>query len=169
MLPKWPESLVENINRGRCVLCAGAGLSAWGRLPTWTALLLELVKKVTEEEPDRVNQVELRRMIDAGKLLEVAEYCKERLGPRLYSEVLTAQLRVDVDEIPAPHKVIVELPFASIITTNYDKLIETSYIRLRRGWPKAPTHQDTEDLSKLLFEGRFLFSRLMAILIAQTV
>src|SRR4026208_331471 len=134
MLPKWPESLVENINRGRCVLCAGAGLSAVGRLPTWTALLLELVKKVTEEEPDRVNQVELRRMIDAGKLLEVAEYCKERLGPRLYSEVLTAQLRVDVDEIPAPHKVIVELPFASIITTNYDKLIETSYIRLRRGW-----------------------------------
>jgi hypothetical protein len=155
MFPGLPESLIENMKAGRCVLFAGAGLSAWAGLPNWPTLLKSLLTKVVQEDPGTNEGAELETMLNSGKLLEVAEYCKERLGPRLYTEVITEKLSSHNLDIPAPHRIICELPFSAIVTTNYDKVIEQSYIRLGRAWPKSPTHKDTEDLSKLLFENRF--------------
>jgi hypothetical protein len=155
MLPNLPVSLIEHVQGGRCVLFAGAGLSAWAGLPNWTTLLQKLVNKVVSEDPEAANGDELEDMISTGKLLEVAEYCKDRLGPRLYTEVLAGECAVSSSEIPAPHRIIAQLPFSAIVTTNYDKVIEQSYIRLGRAWPRCPTHKDTEDLSKLLFENQF--------------
>jgi hypothetical protein len=127
-----PESLVENLKAGRCVLFAGAGLSAWAGLPNWTTLLKSLLTKVVQEDPGTDDGAELEEMVNSGKLLEVAEYCKERLGQRLYTEVITEKLASENTDIPAPHRIIAELPFSAIVTTNYDKIIEQSYIRLGR-------------------------------------
>jgi hypothetical protein len=155
MLPKLPESLVEHLRKGRCVLFAGAGMSAWAGLPSWTELLKKLAKKMVDEESGQVDSAELDEMIAGGKLLEVAQYCKDRLPPLSYNGVVSTALHAVAAGIPTPHQIIIELPFAAIVTTNYDKVIEQSYIRAGRAWPMTLTHKDTEDLSKLLFENRF--------------
>jgi hypothetical protein len=154
MIPEVPASLIDNLKMGRCVLFAGAGLSRWAGLPDWTTLLGKIVARLSQEDPGGPGYAELKLMIESGKLLEVAEYCKDRLGP-LYKDTLVAELTVNNTDIPEPHRIIAELPFAAIVTTNYDKVIEQSFIRLGRAWPKSPTHKESEELSRLLFEGRF--------------
>jgi hypothetical protein len=107
------------------------------------------------EEPDSPYIEELEHLLEAGKLLEIADYCKEQLGERHYSEILTEQLRGDEGDIPEPHRIIVELPFAAVVTTNYDKLLERAYASLTGRWPKTPTHVDSDTLGPLLFDSSF--------------
>ena len=150
-----PASMVGHLAKGRCVLFAGSGLSAWGNMPTWNSLLQIVVEKLGDEEPDMLHLEELKNLLKRGKLLEIADFCKEKLGERLYSEILSERLRGDRVEIPDPHKIIVELPFSAVITTNYDKLLEKAYTTLRDGLPRTPTHRDTDMLGSLLFNGDF--------------
>jgi hypothetical protein len=151
MINKPPKSLANHLREGRCVLFAGSGLSAWAKLPTWMELLKFLVEKLEEEEPGMPNKGELDGLLQAGKLLDVADYCKEKLGERLYNEVLSDQLRGDKVDIPEPHKMIVQLPFAGVVTTNYDKLLERAYNDV----PRTPTHRDIDMLGPLLFNNKF--------------
>ena len=153
MTPKPPASLVRYVRNGRCVLFCGSGLSAWAKLPTWRKLLEEIVKQLADELPDDTNLEELHRLLEAGKLLEVADHCKEALGRR-YNDILSEHLRGATGEIPAPHKVIVRVPFAAVVTTNYDKLLERSYAN-EGNLPKTPTHRDVDALGPLLFDGSF--------------
>jgi len=153
MAPRPPASLVRYLREKRSVLFCGSGLSAWAKLPVWQTLLENIVRQLAEEVPEDPNLVELERLLAAGKLLEVADHCKEALGRR-YNDILSEHLRGATEPIPEPHKIIVQLPFSAIVTTNYDKLLERSYAS-SSGLPKTPTHQDVEMLGPLLFDGSF--------------
>jgi hypothetical protein len=135
------------------VLFCGSGVSASAGLPTWKQLLTDLVKQLAEEVPNDTSQAELRRLIDGGKLLEVADYCKEALGQPYYN-ALSKRLSNPESVVPELHKIITQLPFSSIVTTNYDKLLEWAYASAR-GLPKTPTHRDVDTLGTLLFSGSF--------------
>jgi SIR2-like domain len=152
---KPPASLTRYLHERRCVLFAGAGLSAWGKLPTWRALLEKMAARLHEEHPSRDYLQKLTSLISQGKLLEVADYCKGWLEKNQYYDVLTNLSKLNDQDIPEPHKIIVNLPFSSIVTTNYDKLLETAYIRSNRGFPRTLTHADTPDLGLLLFRNEF--------------
>src|SRR5262245_35586369 len=151
MTPKPPQPLLHYLREKRCVLFCGSGLSAWGNLPIWKKLLQDMI--TSNELPGNTDQDELQRLLDAGKLLEVADHCKEALGRR-YNDLLSEQLRGAAGEIPAPHQIIVKLPFAAVVTTNYDKLLERSYAAVSH-WPKTPTHLDVDTLGPLLFDASF--------------
>ncbi|MGH7461404.1 MAG: SIR2 family protein, partial [Longimicrobiales bacterium] len=153
MGPKPPASLVRYLRDKRCVLFCGSGLSAWAKLPTWQKLLQGIVADLAEELPDDPNREELNRLLQAGKLLEVADHCKEVLGRR-YNDILSERLRGAEGDIPEPHRIIAQLPFAAVITTNYDKLLERSYAGVG-SLPKTPTHRDVDALGPLLFDGSF--------------
>jgi hypothetical protein len=153
MTPKPPRSLVQYLRERRCVLFCGSGLSAWAKLPTWPALLRSIVDELETELQDDPNLADLRRLIEAGKLLEVADHCKEALGRRYY-DILSERLRGDEEPIPEPHQAIVQAPFAAIVTTNYDKLLERSFAAIG-SLPKTPTHSDVDALGPLLFDGSF--------------
>jgi hypothetical protein len=155
MVSKPPRSLIDNLKNKRCVLFVGAGLSKWANLPTWKELLNFLIDKMIEEEPNFLGRNELDNLLQSGKLLEVADYCKKVFNERLYNEVLSDRLRGDNVEIPEPHKLIVQLPFSAVVTTNYDKLLEQAYYRSDNVLPKTPTHIDTDMLGPLLFNKKF--------------
>jgi hypothetical protein len=154
MVLKPPQSLVQHLRESRCVLFAGSGLSAWAGLPTWERLLSALVEEMRAEQISVEDVDEMDRLIAAGKLLEVAEHCKAQLGNR-YVNVLSARLGADDGDLPEPHQIIVRLPFSGVVTTNYDNLIETAYQKLTNVSLKAPTHEDTDVLGTLLFDGNF--------------
>ena len=99
MTPRPPASLVRYIREKRCVLFCGSGLSAWAKLPTWKELLEDMIKQVDDELPDDSNIGELERLLEVGKLLEVADHCKEALGQR-YHELVSQRVRGASGEIP---------------------------------------------------------------------
>jgi SIR2-like domain len=156
MVPNPPRSLIEHLNAGRCVLFAGSGLSAWAGLPTWGNFLKLMVEELHSEEPGRHDGNELGNLIEKGKLLEVADYCKDALNQGHYNNILRSRLRGDnIIDFPEPYHLIVQLPFSAVITTNYDKLLERAYERLKNISPKIPTHMDIESLGTLLFLNEF--------------
>ena len=75
-----PASLVRHLKDGRCALFAGAGLSAGAGLPGWKQLLSILVEDVESEDPATATSAELRKLLDAGRLLDVADHCRQRVG-----------------------------------------------------------------------------------------
>lgn len=151
MTPKIPTSLVRNLRERRCVLFAGAGLSAWAGLPTWRSLLERAIEAVRAETLED-DGGELDRLVERGRYLELADHCREQLGPR-YAELLAESLRATVQEVPEVHRLILGMPFAAWITTNYDKLLERAYAEVRGGWPKTLTHVDHDSLGMVLFDG----------------
>lgn len=133
----------------------GSGLSAWAKLPTWRSLLNFMVEKLDEEEPGKHDIEEISRLLEKGKLLEIADYCKEAFSPGFYNQMLSDKMRGDTVDIPEPHELIVQMPFSAIITTNYDKILERAYERFAKISPKTPTHMDTDSLGTLLFLNNF--------------
>ncbi len=153
MTPKLPGLLVRYIQQKRCVVFVGAGLSAGAGLPTWKGLLLKGIDELVGALPEgESHQEELRNLVEYGKLLEVAEFCKEKLGAA-YHQFLTDQVRGDQAQVPATHDVLMHLPFSAWVTTNYDKLLERAFSKVMGGFPKTLTHMDTEALGRLLFDG----------------
>jgi hypothetical protein len=150
-----PASLVRHLKAGRCALFVGAGLSAGAGLPGWIQLLEILVNEVQSEDPSAATGPELRKLLGAGKLLEVADHCRQRLGERRYQELLGEQLRGGSGAVPLNHSIITQLPFSAIVTTNYDKLLERAYTLIRGDLPKVVTARDRESLGSLLFNGGF--------------
>ncbi|HYH95957.1 SIR2 family protein [Hyalangium sp.] len=153
MTPKRPGLLVRYIQQKRCVVFVGAGLSAGAGLPTWNKLLLKGIQELVGALPEgELHQEELARLVEKGKLLEVADFCKEKLGGA-YHQFLTDQVRGDLAQLPRTHHVLMHLPFSAWVTTNYDKLLERAYSEVKGGFPKTLTHKDTEALGRLLFDG----------------
>jgi len=113
MAPIPPRPLVKSLREGRCVLFVGSGLSAWAKLPTWARLLQDMADEMRADQPEQPELKELDGLIQSGKLLEVADYCKEKLGPGRYSEILAERLRGASGELPEPHQLIMQLPFAA--------------------------------------------------------
>ncbi len=150
-----PSSLVRHLKEGRCALFVGAGLSAAAGLPDWKKLLTVMVDELESEGGDDGASVELRTLIAAGKLLDVADHCRQRLGERRYLELLGERLRGGSGDLPRAHQIVTQLPFNAVVTTNYDKLLERAYHQYRGDLPKVVTSRDRESLGSLLFSGGF--------------
>ncbi|HYV46661.1 MAG TPA: SIR2 family protein [Myxococcaceae bacterium] len=149
---KVPASLVRHLNEKRCVIFVGAGLSAQAKLPSWGKLLDDLVTQVGADESDEESTAELKKLLEAGRYLDVADECKERLGSG-YAEFLSKVLQVGSGPVPEAHRLVMQLPFAAWITTNYDKLLEQAHFQVRGSVPKTLTHLDADTFGTLLFDG----------------
>lgn len=147
-----PKQLEVHLRHGQLVLFAGAGLSAQAGLPLWRSLMQDVIRH-TLQETMQAEEAELTHMLGAGKWLQIADHCKEKLGPGGYARLLTERLSDAGVEVPEVHRIAVRLPFAAWITTNYDKLIERAYTKERGDLPKTLTHMDTEPLGRFLFDG----------------
>lgn len=164
-IPTPPDELVDAVAKGCAMLFAGAGVSR-GRvkkregttkqhLPTWDRLLAELLRhaaaygRIPKDEA-----ASLRIAIKEQKHEFVGEMIRRRMGEADYEQALESIFRDPKLEPTKRHDLIVALPFAGIITTNYDKLLESSYAR-HRSLPPTYTFEDAADAAAALSHGRF--------------
>lgn len=127
-VPELPHGLVKAVADGRAVLFAGAGVSQatvrageqtiTQSLPTWGKLLVELLDRAVQVQcMSRAESMRLKKALEAGKYLFVAETVRRALGPREFDDALESIFRRPDLRPSKRHKLITEIPFAAVITT----------------------------------------------------
>lgn len=161
-----PIDLIESISKGECVLFLASGLSSKvirsnGKpLPSWTSFLEELLSWAQSKRvPFNSDPNEIKEMISKGNLLMAAEELQGLINPNEFGEFLNEVFR-DKDVKPTKsHNLLTKIPFKSILTTNYDALIEGAYTISSGGQiPKKFTQCDLDSaLSPLRKKDFFIF------------
>jgi len=147
-----PDDLVKKIKADSCVVFVGSGLSR-PELPDWKGLLTKMVDWAANNgislNPDE--RTELEKHINENKLLLVAEEIRKRMGKQGFLRFMLDTFRDPKLQPKTTHKLIAQIPFKAIITTNYDVLLESTYT------PKPPvfTHSKEAELSEYLHNDKF--------------
>ncbi len=104
---------------------------------------------------DSATARELESLLAARKFPELAGYCRDMLGRRRFHEQVRRELSFKGD-IPAVHEAIVRTPYACIVTTNFDTLLEDAHAKWGGGsLPRTPTGAELAQHGTLLFDDRF--------------
>ncbi|MEW6030856.1 MAG: SIR2 family protein [Chloroflexota bacterium] len=134
-----PEMLIRRIREHRCVLFAGSGLSAQAKsddgsnLPTWKTLLERMIDWCVQNRVQlRAEPQEFREILDKGRLLVIAQELQHSLGNQL-NPCLSEILRGGNAKPSEAHRLLCETDWVSVLTSNYDGLIEGAYALERGG------------------------------------
>ena len=119
-----PAALIEDIRAGNCVAFVGAGFSA-PAVPTWKALLAKMALRVTNTS----HQSEVLAVIESAKTPLEFEMAGQLLRDALGVEFDTAAadiIGIDpaVEKMHDRRKMLGEIPFAGVLTTNVDPFID---------------------------------------------
>jgi hypothetical protein len=113
--------LKKTFSKGGLKPFIGAGLSMTSGFPGWTAFLYKLC------DESHVTTADLKALLDTGQYEEAAELLSTNLGSGLFNE----NVQTTFARQRSPEGVINYLPRlfpkCSILTTNFDALIETLY------------------------------------------
>jgi hypothetical protein len=149
-----PQQLITLFKDKRASLFIGAGLSIAVGLPDWYGLLSELIKKVGDVVADSKEYVdECSKILNDKNFLTIAEEVREKLGQDEFNKYIRERF---VDNRPDPNevfKLLVELPYNYIITTNYDYLIEDAYAYVYRRSAKKYTYQKAQAMADNIWNG----------------
>lgn len=149
-------ALVSYLRGRRCVLFVGAGISRPAGYPGWGELMRTVVDGTAEQLGEGAGRAELEALLAQGKFAEVADQCRTLLGRTYFGRLLRSVLARDVAPPEATHRAIVETPYACVVTTNFDTLLEDAFARWSDfGVPKAPTGMELAQHGTLLLDGAF--------------
>lgn len=125
----WPDKLVLDIARRRCVLFLGSGVSAnsknlAGERPkTWSEVLLSGIKKLPANITRKQKNV-ISKTIKNGDLLLACELLRQHLGSDDYKDLLKTEF-FDKKFLKATiHEEIEQLDSRIVITPNFDQIYE---------------------------------------------
>jgi len=152
-MPSIPMPLLESLKKDRCILFAGSGLSIAAGYPSWSELVDLLVKEAAAAYPEKAASLTGYAANNKDPLM-IAEFARGKLG--LQRCAMHLRQVFDRRLPPSPvHKLIAATNYRAIITTNYDKLLETA-ITFERGWfPTVFTSESVSLLGTVLYEGHF--------------
>jgi hypothetical protein len=149
-------ALLSYVRERRCVLFVGAGLSRAAGFPGWRELMETVVQETAERATDARSRDELDKLLAAERYPELADQCREILGRSRFNALLRAEIARPASPPEATHRAIVATPYAAIVTTNYDTLLEDAYaLWSEEGVPKAPTGAQLGRHGTLLLDRAF--------------
>jgi hypothetical protein len=149
-------ALLSYVRHRQCVLFVGAGLSRPAGYPGWRDLMTTVVNKTAATLYAGGAPEELSALLNAGQFAELADQCRELLGRERFAALLRTELDKPAVPPKATHRAIVETPYASIVTTNFDTLLEDAYaLWSEEGVPKCPTGAQLGRHGTLLLDRTF--------------
>ena len=120
----WPNDLIEDIARRRCVLVLGAGVSknsqnnAGTRPKDWKEFLINASE-------DIIGKTEIRRQISSGDFLTACELIKKEMGRDDFNTLVRNEFLTPQFQPAKIHEHIYNLDSRIIITPNFDKIYDT--------------------------------------------
>ena len=122
----WPNSLIDDLVAGRCVVFLGSGVSnnsvndAGKRPKTWRALLETANASVADVNKRKV----IKKCIDRYDYLMACELVKKALGDNNFSDFLRDEFQTPGFHHAAIHDDIFKLDAPVVITPNFDKIYD---------------------------------------------
>ena len=143
-----PDSLVGAVRDHKCILFLGSGLSAMAGYPNWSRLIDRLVTEARRRPNARLEGLEA---IEARQdYFMLAEFARATLGSAEYVRLLKKELARPVPATDA-HRLIAATDYRGVITTNYDRLLETTVTQVRSWTPSTFTHDNLSAMAEALF------------------
>lgn len=145
-----PDELIEQIYRGNTVLFVGAGLSAGAGFPRWRELMFRMIDWAEKNNIGlNGNKEEFLKLIEEKEFLLVAEELRDIISNELFEKFMRSVFRDDTKKPSPAHMILPGIPFAALLTTNYDVLLESAYAQYIGVHPHTCTHSDTPRLVEL--------------------
>lgn len=122
----WPQSLVTEVARRRCIIFLGAGVAASATNPDgkrpqeWKEFLKAAVNLVQNDQ----TKTDINSLIDQNRLLLALQAINDEADPGDYHALLNSSFNDATFEPSELHKVIFNLDSRLVITTNFDKIYE---------------------------------------------
>ncbi|WP_315452103.1 SIR2 family protein [uncultured Selenomonas sp.] len=125
---KWPDDLIVDIARRRCVLYLGAGISANSKSrngnkspATWKVFLINILEK--EKNQIGVKYESIMGIIDKGDYLLACEVIVNILG-KTFTDLVEDEFRRPGYKFTKIHETIYRLDSRVVITPNIDKIYD---------------------------------------------
>lgn len=121
----WPDALVREAAERRVVVFLGSGFSkaAVPKLPTWGELLKELSSKL----PTANSKALVAKLIRQGRLLDAAELITSGVNAPDMHNLLRDRFQLRPPPMNEIYNDLLQIDPKTIITTNYDELIEKNF------------------------------------------
>jgi len=152
-----PEALLKAVRDRKCMLFIGSGLSSQAGYPSWPALISTLVDKAKQAPNARTGGIEQYEL--SKDYFTLAEFARSALGPAQYSAVVREQLGKPVKPTEA-YRTIAMTDYRGLITTNYDRLLETATTQFRQWAPNSFTADSISSLAVALYNPEFFIFKL---------
>lgn len=120
----WPNNLIEDIARRKCVLVLGSGVSknstnnAGVRPKDWKEFLNSACENID-------GRTEIKKQIQSGDYLTACELIKKELGRDDYNTMVRKEFLTPAFQPADIHKHIFNLDSRIVITPNFDKIYDT--------------------------------------------
>jgi SIR2-like domain/EVE domain/AAA domain len=163
-IPPIPSELVESIRAGECVLFAGAGLSARAGVPTWNQFLSGLLSLASEKQVvDPLRAESFAAALQEGERNAVADGLVDAFGTDRGSlQQFLLKTFPELQDLSSAHKLIRQIPFGAVVTTNYDTLLERTFPQFAEAGLYTP--KDAESLLDALSQKRRFILKLYGII-----
>ncbi len=157
-----PANLVKAIDERRCVLFAGAGLSAQAEdesgahPPLWGELLERMVDWCVDNRVElRAEKADFLEIIRKKRFLVAAQEIQERIGGSL-APCLRELLYVGRIRPSEAHLLVPQTDWVAVLTSNYDAILEGAFA-VRSGGivPAVYTRRNTAQALENLRRGNF--------------
>jgi len=158
-MPPIPKQLAESLKSNRCMLFVGSGPSVAAGYPSWDELVKELIEESAGAYPEKAESLK-KYAADQKDPLMVAEFARNKLGIQRYGQLLKKLFAAQKAKPQPSHNGMAKTNYRAVITTNYDKLIETAFTFERGYAPTVFTSESISSLGSTLFEGTFFIYKL---------
>lgn len=152
---KWPEEVVSDISRRRCVIFLGSGVSLNSvntnrrRPKTWLAFLESMLERISPK-------AHIKKLLKENDYLTACEVIKRELGKEEFTRVVREEFLTPA-YIPAEiHKKIFLLDSRIVATPNFDKIYETYANTKANGSIVVKQHYDPDVVSAVRGSGRII-------------
>jgi hypothetical protein len=125
----------------------GAGFSMPSGYPGWTSFLYHLC------EESHVLKEELEQLLEEGDYENAAQLLHDDLGPALFNENLEGFFSSEREICGAIHYLPKVFPDTTVITTNYDRLLERVFRGVEQGFDAVKYGSSLKEVVRLMPSG----------------
>lgn len=132
----------------------GAGLSVPSDYPSWTAFLYRLI------EESQISEEKLDAILQEGKYEEAAQKIYEDIDGELFNELLENEFSHEREVFGAVNYLPVLFQQHSILTTNFDNLLEKVFCEKDNGFDEVKSGKNLEEVLRKIASGSRILIKL---------